>query len=221
MKEDRYLLFDLDGTLLNTRDGIVKSVQQAIAGEGIRIDDLCLLERHIGPPLKDGFMEYYGFDSDTADRVVAEYRNIYREIGIPGTRVYEGMKECLLILKETGYHLIVATSKPEFLAKTFLEHFHMDGFFDDICGSADYGDWIRKSKAEVIEYALKKNHVTEPKAVTMIGDRRHDVEGAKVFGIPCVGVLFGFGGEQELMEAGAVAVVKDCEELTKYFLERA
>lgn len=218
MKEIGYILFDLDGTLLNTRDGIVESVQEAIAGEGIFIDDLCLLERHIGPPLKDGFIEYYGFDSDTADKVVNEYRRIYREKGIPGTRPYEGMKECLQILKDSGFHLIVATSKPEHLAKAFLEHFHMEGFFEDICGSVEQGECQRRSKAEVIEYVLSHNGILDLQQVTMVGDRKHDVEGAAVFGIPCVGVLFGFGGEKELMEAGAAATVKDCKELTQYFL---
>lgn len=214
-----YIFFDLDGTLLNTRDGIVQSVQRAIATQGIEIDDLCLLERHIGPPLKEGFIQYYGFDEETAQQVVVEYRKCYKELGIPGTRPYEGMEECLILLKEHGYHLVVATSKPEHLAKMFLEKFKLDRYFDDICGCIEEGESIRINKYQVIDYALRHNHITNPKDVTMVGDRFHDVEGAKAFGIPCVGVLFGFGGKDELTKAGAVAIVSDCKELAAYFID--
>lgn len=212
-----YILFDLDGTLLNTRDGIVKSVQSAIATKGIIINDLTLLERHIGPPLKSGFMHYYGFDEATADQVVAEYRKSYGVIGIPGTRCYEGMEECLMELKRQGEHLIVATSKPEHLAKKFLAHFQMDSYFEDICGSMEQGERIRSTKAEVIQYVIESNGIEDLGTVTMVGDRSHDVEGAKAFGIPCVGVLFGFGSREELLGAGAVAVVEDCQQLLQYF----
>lgn len=215
-----YIFFDLDGTLLNTRDGIVTCVQKAIASQGIEIDDLCLLERHIGPPLKTGFMQYYGFDEETAQQVVVEYRKYYKDLGIPGTRPYEGMEECLKSLKEHGYHLVVATSKPEHLARIYLAHFRLDHYFDDICGCVEEGDQIRISKSQVIDYALKHNQISDHSQVTMVGDRFHDVEGAKAFGIPCVGVLFGFGGKEELVDAGAIATVSDCEELTSYFINR-
>lgn len=216
----RYLLFDLDGTLLNTRDGIVESVQKAIASKGIIIEDLCLLERHIGPPLKTGFMEHYGFDEETANEVVMEYRKHYREKGIPGTTVYDGMQECLTQLKNAGYHLMVATSKPEVLANQFLAHFELSQYFDFIGGSVEEGEHIRTKKAQVIQYVLETNHITAEDEVYMIGDRFHDVEGAKECGIPCVGVLHGFGSKEELLGAGATAVVCDCKELTTYFMER-
>lgn len=212
-----YIMFDLDGTLLNTRDGIVTCVQKAIASAGVMIDDLSLLERHIGPPLKAGFIEYYGFDDTTADAVVAEYRKYYKEAGIPGTHPYEGIEECLKELRDEGYHLIVATSKPERVAREFLEHFHLDHYFEDICGSVEAGNQIRTTKGKVIEYALKHNKIEETDQVTMVGDRSHDVLGALEYNIKCVGVLYGFGSREELLQAGAVQVVSNTKELTEYF----
>jgi len=212
-----YILFDLDGTLLNTRDGIVECIQKALAQEGIIIDDLALLERHIGPPLKDGFKEFDQLDEETADRAVLEFRKHYMKLGIPGTHPYEGIKECLKGLKDAGFHLCVATSKPEYVAKWFLEHFDMTVYFEHISGSDDSGEQIRTTKAQVIQYLLKHTEITKEDEVTMVGDRFHDVEGAKEFGIPCVGVEYGFGSREELMNAGAITVVKNCTELYEYF----
>lgn len=213
----KYILFDLDGTLLNTGDGIVACVQKALASEGIVIEDLALLKRHVGPPLKDGFQEFYGFDEEKAQRAVVEFRKNYKELGIPGTHPYEGVKECLERLKRAGYELMVATSKPEPVAQKFLKHFELDGYFSMICGSIDSGTQVRTSKGQVIRYLLQNSGISQEDEVTMVGDRFHDVEGAREFGLPCVGVEYGFGSREELLDAGAVAVVKDCDELYQYF----
>lgn len=212
-----YILFDLDGTLLNTRDGIVTCIQKALASEGVMIDDLCLLERHIGPPLRREFTECYGFDDTIAEAVIAEFRTYYKEEGLSGTHPYEGIEECLKELKENGHHLIVATSKPEKVAREFLEHFLLDQYFEDICGSVDAGDEIRTTKGKVIEYALMHNNINDVAQVTMVGDRSHDVLGALEHTIKCVGVLYGFGSREELLEAGAIQVVSSTTELTEYF----
>lgn len=212
-----YILFDLDGTLLNTRDGIVTCIQKAIAKAGVIIDDLSLLERHIGPPLKAGFIKYYNFDDKTADDAVEEFRKYYQEAGIPGSHPYEGIEACLKELKDQGHHLIVATSKPEVVAKAFLRHFHLDTYFEDICGSVETGDHVRVTKGQVIEFALKHNQIQETKDVTMVGDRSHDVLGALECQVKCVGVLYGFGSRKELLEAGAVHVVSNTKELAEYF----
>lgn len=217
----KYILFDLDGTLLNTRDGIVICVQRALASQGVQIDDLDLLERHIGPPLKDGFMHFYNFDSETADAAVIEYRKHYKIEGIKGTKPYEGTEECLHALKEAGYTLLVASSKPEHLVKSYLEHFGLAKYFTDLCGSIEEGPEIRTKKEEVIQYVLKRNQINNVKDVIMVGDRYHDVEGAAAYKIPCVGVLYGFGGEKELLDSGAVAVVSSPKELQQYLMSWA
>lgn len=212
----KYILFDLDGTLLNTRDGIVISVQRAIASQGIQIDDLILLERHIGPPLKDGFIQFYGFNDEIATAAVKEFRKHYQVEGLPGTKPYDGIKDCLVGLKDMGYQLIVATSKPELVAKKFLRHFQLDQYFLDICGSIDEGEEKRITKGQVLDYVIKNNQIDTMDQTIMVGDRFHDVMGAKEVQIPCIGVSYGFGSREELMNAGAIHVVDTPRELLEY-----
>lgn len=213
-----YILFDLDGTLLNSRDGIVKCIQHALSLQGIYINDLDLLERHIGPPLKQGFIDFYGFNEEKATKAVVDYRALYRFEWSLGTRPYPGIESCLKNLRNAGFQLFVATSKPEHLAKEFLDYFGLSRYFDDICGSMEEGTRIRTTKAAVIQYTLEKNHIEDLTQVCMVGDRFHDVEGAIECGIPCIGVTYGFGGRKELEQAGAVAVAESCEDLEKMLL---
>ena len=215
----KYIFFDLDGTLLNTRDGIVKSIQKTIASSGIIIDDLCLLEKHIGPPMRDTLIECYGFDERTAILKVEEYRKHYKELGIPGTKPYDGVEEGLKALKMQGYSLCVATSKPEHIAKEFLDYFQLSKYFEHICGSIEDGSKVRDTKGKVIRYALETMHLKDSDDVIMIGDRSHDVEGSLENGIECIGVLYGFGSKKELLDAGAIYVFKDFKELVEYLLK--
>lgn len=205
-----YILIDLDGTITNPKEGITKSVQYALRAMNIYIDDLDSLTKHIGPPLRDGFMEYYGFDEEKAERTVLKYREYYIEKGIYENKVYDGMERLLTRLKQAGKYLIVATSKPEELAVKVLENFHLEHYFDDICGATF--DNKRESKDAVIRYAIEKNSITDSDGVVMVGDRKYDILGAKATGIASIGVLYGFGSEEELKEAGAdhiVAAVDD------------
>jgi phosphoglycolate phosphatase len=196
-----YILIDLDGTITNPKEGITKSVQYALSAMNIKIDDLDSLTKHIGPPLRDGFMEYYGFNDEEAEATVKKYREYYGEKGIKENELYDGMEHLLTRLKQAGKYLIVATSKPEELAVKVLESFHLEHYFDDICG-ATFDDQ-RASKEAVIKYALEKNSITNLDRVVMVGDRKYDIIGAKAVGIASIGVLYGFGSEEELKEAGA------------------
>lgn len=196
-----YILIDLDGTITNPKEGITKSVQYALRSMNVFIDDLDSLTKHIGPPLRDGFMEFYGFSKEEAEKAVVKYREYYGEQGIHENEVFDGMEALLTRLKQMGKYLIVATSKPEELAIQVLEHFHLDQYFDDICG-ATFDD-SRADKEAVIRYALEKNSVTDLESVVMVGDRKYDILGAKAVGIASIGVLYGFGSEEELTEAGA------------------
>lgn len=197
----KYILLDLDGTITDPKEGITRSVQYALKSKGILIEDLDSLCRHIGPPLKTSFMDFYGFSESEAEELVKKYREYFRDTGIFENKVYEGMDELLRKLRATGKKLITATSKPEVFAKRILEHFGLDHYFDDICGASM--DNSRIDKEDVIRYALEKNGIRDLSEVIMVGDREHDVIGAHKVGIASLGVLFGYGSRQELEEAGA------------------
>ena len=207
----RYILFDLDGTLINTRDGIVYSISLALKTVGIEIKDYKLLERHIGPPIKEGFQNYYNFSDEKADEVVAIYRQFYDKLWKDNSKVYDGVKECLIHLKKKGYRLIVATSKLERIAKEFLEYFELYQYFDGIYGSNE--DQSRSKKVDILQYAIASQKIQSEDTMYMVGDRCFDVYGAKYLDIPCIGVLYGFGTEQELRAAGAMECIRTPEEL--------
>jgi len=187
----KYILLDLDGTITNPKEGITKSIQYALKHMGIEVENLDSLCKHIGPPLKDGFQEFWGFTEDEAVNAVAKYREYYSVTGIFQNEEYLGMKELLQKLTKEGKQLIVATSKPEFYAKQIMEHFDLSQYFVDICGSTM--DSSRSKKGDVIRYALEKNQVMDLEQVVMVGDRLHDIEGSKENGIASIGVLYGFG----------------------------
>lgn len=197
----KYILLDLDGTITDPKIGITKSVQYALKSKGILIEDLDSLCRHIGPPLKTSFMEFYGFSEREAEELVEKYREYFKDTGIYENEVFEGMDELLRKLQAEGKRLITATSKPEVFAKRILEYFHLDQYFDDICGATL--DSSRISKEDVIRYALEKNGIQDLSEVVMVGDREHDIIGARKVGIASLGVLFGYGSRQELEQAGA------------------
>lgn len=212
-----YILMDLDGTITNPKQGITKSVQYALKAKGIIIDDLDSLCRHIGPPLKNSFMNFYGFSEEEAQASVEMYREYFKDTGIYENEEYEGMEELLRKLKKAGKTIITATSKPEVFARRILEHFHLEQYFLDICGATMDGN--RSTKEEVIRYALDKNGITDYSKVVMVGDREHDIEGAKLVGITCVGVLYGFGSKEELEAAGANRLAPTVADLYDVIME--
>lgn len=214
----QYIFFDLDGTLTDPSEGITKSVQHALSRMGIEEPDLKKLEPFIGPPLVDSFMEFYGFTKEQAKEGVAYYREYFQVTGLYQNELLEGVPQMLKHLKEAGRVLAVASSKPEPFVRTIMEHFQIDRYFDYICGSTL--DETRTKKEEVIEELLRRMHLPEEekKKILMVGDRCHDVEGALVFGIPCLGLSMGFAEEGELEKAGAVAVADDMEALEKFIL---
>ncbi|MDF2538085.1 MAG: hypothetical protein K0S76_1106 [Herbinix sp.] len=207
----KYILMDLDGTITNPKLGITKSLQYALKHWDIVIDDLDTLTKHIGPPLKDTFTEDYGFSEEEAIKGIKVYREYFEVDGLYENEVYEGMQELLEKLKNADMSLIVATSKPERMARQILEHFSLADYFDDICGAAP--DDTRSKKEEVIRYALQRNDITDFCEVVMVGDRKYDVEGAKTVGITSIGVLYGFGSREELKEAGADRIAGTVKEL--------
>ena len=213
MKEKTYILFDLDGTLTDPMVGITKSVQYALKSYGIKEPDLEKLTPFIGPPLKDSFMKYYGFSEEQAVEAIGRYREYFAVTGMFENQVYDGIPQMLETLKAAGKKLFVATSKPEQFSIQILEHFHLKSYFDFV-GAASM-DEVRVKKDEVIAYVMETVGITDVRKMVMVGDREHDILGAKKHGMDSVGVLFGYGSRQELKEAGATYLVESVKELEK------
>ena len=215
MKDYKYILFDLDGTISDPKIGITKSVAYALNYFQIKTEDLNSLCKFIGPPLMDSFIEYYGFNDEEADLAVAKYREYYAVKGIYENTIYNGIEELMQNLKARHKVLIVATSKPIVYATKILEHFKLLQYFDFISGSELNGE--RTKKSEVIEYALKQNNIDDRPSVIMIGDREHDINGAVKVGIDSIGILYGYGNKDEFERAGASFIVGSVKDL-EYFL---
>lgn len=214
--DKQIILFDLDGTLTDPKEGITKSVQYALESFGINVEDQDQLCCFIGPPLKDSFMEYYHFSEQKAYEAVVKFREYFASRGLYENQEYEGIRELLSALKEAGKSLYVATSKPEVYAKQILKYFGLEGYFSFV-GGADIGE-TRVDKADVIRYVLAENQILQLDQVIMVGDRKHDCLGAKEVGIDCIGVLYGYGSREELECAGADYIIKNVDELNRLLL---
>ncbi|WP_252230065.1 HAD family hydrolase [Clostridium sp. ZBS15] len=212
-KEYDYIFMDLDGTITDPMIGITKSIQYSLKHFGINVEDINTLTKFIGPPLKDTFNLYYGFNEEKTVEAIEKFRERFASVGLFENDVYEGMEKVLKSLKDRGKTLMVATSKPKFFAEKILDHFGLSKYFTFIGGSNM--DETRSKKSEVIEYVLSENNITDLSNVVMIGDREHDIIGAKEFNIDSIGVLYGYGNYDELKEAGATYIVKDLDELLK------
>lgn len=214
----KYILFDLDGTITESGPGIMNSVAYALEKMGYEEKDREKLKRFIGPPLTDSMMKYYGMSEEDAAKAVRYYREYYTEKGIFENSVYDGFDESIKRLKEQGLILAVATSKPEPFARRIAEHFEFTGDYACVCGATM--DEARIRKADVIRYALNTLGITEEEKhqVLMVGDREHDVLGAKENGLSCMGVLYGYGDRKELEEAGADYIAKTTAEVAEIIL---
>lgn len=223
MNNFKYILFDLDGTITDSGEGITKAVQYALKHFGINVEDINELKKFVGPPLRDSYMKFYNFDEEKATEGIKVFREYYEEKGMFENSLYDGIVDVLKALKKSGKELIVATSKPEVHAKKILEHFNVDKYFTIIAG-ADFEE-TRVKKGDVIKYALDNlrntlndNEVLNLSQVIMIGDREHDIIGAKENDIKAIGVLYGYGDVVELTQARALKIVSSPEELREILL---
>lgn len=207
--QKRYILFDLDGTLTDSREGIVNSIVHALDHYGIQAEDRDSLRPFLGPPLTESFRRYFDFSEEQALEAVGYYREYFAVKGLFENQVYEGVEELVKTLQNRGYKLFLATSKPEVFAKQIMDHFGLSSYFTFIGGATL--DESRLKKADVIRYVLEENQITDMSEVIMVGDRDQDVWGAKQNGIDVIGVLYGYGSREELEEAGAdvIAAVPD------------
>ena len=205
------ILFDLDGTLIDSSEGITKSTQYALAHYGIIENDLSKFYKFIGPPLVASFKKYYDFPEEQAVEAVAVYRERYNKIGLFECSLYPGVRECIEKLKAQGYLIGMASSKPEVSCRRILEHFGILELFDDVVGATF--DGRIDTKEEVLNEVMRRWSDVPKDEMCLIGDTMFDVEGANQVGIRTVAVNFGFGNVQEMVEAGAVAVCDGMEKL--------
>lgn len=204
------LLFDLDGTLTDSGPGIIHSAAYALEKMGIADDNSSHLSRFIGPPLYESFAQFYGLNAAETQQAVDYFREYFTSKGMFENHPYPGIPELLGKLQEQGKTLLIATSKPEIFAKQILAHFELDRYFTIIAGASL--DDTRIKKGQIIAYALDQLEKINGKAV-MIGDRKHDVIGAKQHQLDSIGVLYGYGDREELTTAGASHIVQTVEEL--------
>lgn len=209
------VLFDFDGTLFDTGEGILRSVQYALEGFGIHETDTARLRKFVGPPLLDSFSELYAMQPAQARAATERYRERYQPIGVYECEIYPGIPELLKQLRAAGFRIAVATGKPTPLARTILQRFDMEQLFDCVIGS-EY-DGSRSTKAEVVAAVLAETH-TAPEDALMVGDRKYDVTGAAACGVPCIGVYYGYAEPGELEAAGAVTTVQTVAELSERLL---
>ena len=212
----KYILFDLDGTLTDPKLGITKSVAYALKSYGIQVDDLDSLLKFIGPPLQESFVKYYGFSEEQGAEAVEKYREYFKPYGIYENKVYDGVENMLTELVKCGKKVILATSKPTVFANVILEYFHLDKYFT--CAVGSELDGSRVKKGEVITEALRQAGVTDKSLAVMIGDREHDILGAKENGIDSIGVLYGYGDRAEHEAAGAGMIVESVEQLLQLLI---
>ena len=207
------ILFDLDGTLTDPKIGITQSVRHSLKAFGIEVADADELVPFIGPPLRASYKKFYGFSDAEAEAAVAHYREYFADRGIFENAVYAGIDGMLKQLAASDQTLALATSKPTVYAQRILTHFGLNAYFAFVAGSEL--DGRRSEKAQVIGYALENLDISDVSGVIMVGDRQHDVLGAKVLGMESIGVLYGYGNAEELTNAGATYLADSVAELSQ------
>ena len=214
----KYVLFVLDGTLTDSGPGIINSAIYALGKFGITITDRKQLFPFIGPPLTESFRDLFGIPEDQVPLAIKYYREDYNVKGIYENSVYEGIREVLEELTKNGIKLIVATSKPDHLAKIVLDHFDLSKYFTYISGAVKD---VRITKEEVIKHALEYNNITNLDEVIMIGDRKYDVIGAKIHNLKSIAVLYGgYSTREEFLENKPTYLIEKPSEILDIILER-
>ena len=209
-----YIFFDLDGVLTDSGAGIMNAALYALEKYNITVNEKSELRKLIGPPLQDSFSVDYGFNEEEVDGAIAAFREYYSEKGIFENEVYAGIEETLKELKKKKKKLVVATSKPEVFAMKVLMHFNLLNYFEYV--SAATLDDTKIKKDEIIKEALISLNIKDLSKVVMVGDRKHDVIGAKNNGIDSIGALWGFGSLEELQKAGATHIANSPAEILNY-----
>lgn len=213
-----YILFDLDGTIVRSEKGIFNSIYYAAEKFGLPKPEAAALRPFIGPPLQYSFQNFYGVSEDTAKKMVDVYREYYAEKGVFECELYDGVGELIADLAAAGRRVVLATSKPDRFARIILEHFGLIKYFYRVSAAGMSAESSEKGK--IIAAALKMCGEPERSRALMIGDRGTDMSGAKKNGIAGLGVLYGYGTERELREAGAAYLAKTPADIRKITLDK-
>ena len=207
----KYILFDLDGTLIEPKEGITKCVAYALNKLNISVDNLDDLTVFIGPPLIDSFMQYYHMTLAEAEQAVVYYRERFKERGVIECELYDNVEKTLKLLKELNIKIMLATSKPEIFAKKILERLDIAKYFDLIAGATL--DGTRGEKSGVIKYVLDQFEINNLSEVAMVGDRKFDILGARKNNIDSIGVTYGYAIGNELIDNSPNYIINDILEL--------
>ena len=216
MREYKYIIFDLDGTISDSKEGITKSVQYALKKMGIIEEDLTNLDHFVGPPMVEEYMKSYNMSEVQAHETLGYYRERYTPIGIYETRLYDGIKEILESIKRDGKKIGMATSKPEGMAIEVAKYLEVYDYFDVICG-ADLKGPIQ-SKVDVLNKLFRVSDFVKNESV-LVGDTKFDVVGANQAGIDCIGVNWGMGTSDDMLSNGAIKVFDDYKEVIRFLGE--
>ena len=208
------ILFDLDGTLTDPKEGIVNSILYALNKLGIHENYINELDTFIGPPLRDSFVKRYNLNDEVADNAMRYYREYFSANGIYENKLYYGIDELLELLSSNTYQLFVATSKPTVYAVEILAHFKLKRYFKDTVGS--YLDNTRTDKTGIISHVVTTHNLLASRSI-MIGDRKHDIIGAKNNSMKSIGITYGYGSLQELLSCQPDFIVNDCREIGALF----
>lgn len=209
----KLVLFDFDGTVFDTGEGVMKCAQYAAEAFGYEEPDYKAFRGFVGPPLLRSFMSRYNVDEETGKAMIDKYRERYNGVGLTEAFLYPGVVELVRELRAAGKTVAVATGKPTGATREILKNNGLSDLFDDVLGSSLDGK--RSEKWQIIEVLLEKFGRED---VVMIGDRDNDVLGAKTCGIPCIGVSWGYAEPDELMNAGAICLVNNTQELKNILL---
>ena len=205
------VFFDLDGTITDSREGIINGFEYALNHFGIKLEDRKYAEKFIGPSLAESFSKEYKFDEEKTTLAVAKYREYYSTRGLKENKLYEGLKELIIDLANNNINVILATAKPQVFSEQILENFGIKKYFKFISGATM--DGTRGKKSDIIKYAIDNLEQINLNECVMVGDRKHDIEGAKENNMKSIGVTYGFGSEEELKNAGANYIAHNAEEL--------
>ncbi len=218
MKKYKFLLFDLDGTITDSEEGILNCVRYGLTSCGFPVPDYDTLKAFIGPPLVVSYQEICGLSYEDTEAAILKYRERYSEKGIFENRLYDGISELLFDLKNSGYKIALATSKPEIFARRILDHFGIAEAFDAVAGSSINRE--DETKADMICLAMERLGLAEEnkREVLMIGDRKHDILGAKECDVDVAGVQYGYAPEGELMKYGADIIAESVAALRAFLI---
>ncbi|MCD7923048.1 MAG: HAD hydrolase-like protein [Clostridiales bacterium] len=212
MKRYKYILWDLDGTIINSYEGVSRCVQYALEYYGIHLEGEENLRRFIGPPLRESFPKYAHLPEAYVEAAVARYRERYNPIGVYECELFPDVREAMEMLREGGFIQALSSSKPEARCRDILEKFGLTGYLDEVVGASM--DGRIDSKIQVLQETFRRlgKHFRKEDAV-LIGDTKYDADGAAQAGIDCIGVSYGFGSREELLEHGVTAVYDSLPEL--------